>query len=77
MGNPPFVGAKLTTLDQREDKEIAFQSTKYGKLDYVACWFRKSYEFMKGTSIEAALVSTNSIIQGEQVPFHYFWGTIF
>lgn len=68
MGNPPFVGAKLTTSDQREDKEIVFKSTKYGKLDYVACWFRKSYEFMKDTSIETALVSTNSIIQGEQVP---------
>lgn len=68
MGNPPFVGAKLTTLDQREDKEIVFKSTKYGKLDYVACWFRKSYEFMKNTNIETALVSTNSIIQGEQVP---------
>lgn len=68
MGNPPFVGAKLTTLDQREDKEIVFKSTKYGKLDYVACWFRKSYEFMKNTDIETALVSTNSIIQGEQVP---------
>ncbi|MFR7349379.1 DNA methyltransferase [Peptoniphilus sp.] len=68
MGNPPFVGAKLTTLEQREDKEIVFKSTKYGKLDYVACWYRKSYEFMKSTNIETALVSTNSIIQGEQAP---------
>lgn len=68
MGNPPFVGAKLTTLEQREDKEIVFKSTKYGKLDYVAYWYRKSYEFMKSTNIETALVSTNSIIQGEQAP---------
>lgn len=68
MGNPPFVGAKLTTLQQRKDKEIVFESTKYGKLDYVACWFRKSYKFMKNTRIETALVSTNSIIQGEQAP---------
>lgn len=68
MGNPPFVGAKLTTVDQRKDKELVFESTKYGKLDYVACWFRKTYKYIKNTKIEAALVSTNSIVQGEQVP---------
>jgi hypothetical protein len=39
-----------------------------GLLDYVTCWYKKAAVYMKGTSIEAAFVSTNSICQGEHVP---------
>ena len=39
-----------------------------GNLDYVAGWYKKSAEIMtRNTFIKAALVSTNSITQGEQV----------
>ena len=38
-----------------------------GDLDYVACWYKKSSEYIKNTNIECALVSTNSISQGVQV----------
>jgi hypothetical protein len=38
-----------------------------GELDYVSAWFRKAAEFMRGTGIRAAFVSTNSITQGQQV----------
>jgi hypothetical protein len=37
-------------------------------LDYVSCWYQKAVEYMQGTQIKAAFVSTNSITQGEQVP---------
>ena len=48
--------------------EIVFGKVKNIKnLDYVACWYKKSIDFIKDTKIEVALVSTNSIIQGEQV----------
>jgi hypothetical protein len=67
MGNPPFVGAKLTTENQRNDRIFVFNSEKYGKLDYVACWYKKASDFMVKTNISCAFVSTNSIVQGEQV----------
>ena len=40
----------------------------FGKnIDYVAGWYYKAAQMMQGTQIKAALVSTNSITQGEQV----------
>lgn len=78
MGNPPFVAnsgrvsAKeasvkaMMTVDQKEEKKALF-GTSGGKLDYVACWFKKASLFMKGTHIKAAFVATSSICQGEQV----------
>ena len=36
-------------------------------MDYVCCWYKKAWQLIKGTSTQAALVSTNSICQGEQV----------
>lgn len=67
MGNPPFVGARLMSLDQKEDVAEVFKNIKnYGNIDYVGCWYIKASNYMKNTSIETALVSTNSICQGEQ-----------
>lgn len=67
MGNPPFVGARKMNPEQKQDLANIFENTKNaGDLDYVACWYRKAADYMKETKIEAALVSTNSITQGEQ-----------
>lgn len=69
MGNPPFVGARLMSKEQKEDLKVIFNNCKgVGNLDYVSAWYIKSARLMQGTSISAALVSTNSISQGEQVP---------
>lgn len=38
-----------------------------GDLDYVCCWYKKSVEYIAGTSVRCALVSTNSITQGGSV----------
>ncbi len=38
-----------------------------GNMDYVAAWYKKCADLMRGTHTQAALVSTNSICQGEQV----------
>lgn len=68
MGNPPFVGARLMSADQKKDIDLIFHGWKNaGNLDYVASWFKKAADLMKGTSIRAALVSTNSVCQGETV----------
>ena len=75
MGNPPFVGARLMSEEQKQDVTEIFKSIKgYGNLDYVCCWYKKAADYMKGTQIEAALVSTNSICQRAQVPI--LWGSL-
>ena len=69
IGNPPFVGANNMITSQREDLRIIFGEKwkNIGEMDYVCGWYKKASELMKGTNIRAALVSTNSISQGEQV----------
>ncbi len=65
IGNPPFVGFTYMTLSQRNDMQMLFPGIK--NLDYVCCWYKKANEYIKGTRIECAFVSTNSITQGETV----------
>ena len=69
MGNPPFVGARLMSQEQKYDLLHVFGDKwkNAGNLDYVACWYKKAADLMKGTAIRTALVSTNSVSQGEQV----------
>lgn len=67
MGNPPFIGARLMNESQKEDIATIFKGiNNAGNVDYVGCWYIKCSEYMLGTIIETALVSTNSICQGEQ-----------
>ena len=68
MGNPPFIGARLMGPAQKDDVNAIFTGWKNaGNLDYVACWYKKAADMMAGTSIRSALVSTNSVCQGETV----------
>ncbi len=69
LGNPPFVGARIMSAEQKDDLLHVFEDTKNaGNLDYVCCWYKKAVEIMqKNRRISTALVSTNSIAQGEQV----------
>lgn len=67
IGNPPFYGARYMTKKQKAVLLDIFKNYKRaGNLDYVTGWFKKAADYMKGTSIRAAFVSTNSITQGEQ-----------
>ena len=67
LGNPPFVGKKARNTDQQADMEIVFGDVKgTGVLDYVCCWYLLAAQFIRGTQIKVAFVSTNSITQGEQ-----------
>ena len=73
MGNPPFVGYSLQSKSQKDDILSIYVDEKgkpyktAGKIDYVAGWYFKATQLMQGTTIRTALVSTNSITQGEQV----------
>lgn len=68
MGNPPFVGARLMDKEQKADVNTIFPGWKNaGNLDYVCCWYKKASDMMQGTSVRSALVSTNSVAQGESV----------
>ena len=69
LGNPPFLGKKEQSSEQKEDLRLIFKDLpKSSNLDYVTCWYKKAAEFIQGTKIEVGFVSTNSICQGEQVP---------
>lgn len=68
MGNPPFVGARLMGKEQKADVNTIFPGWKNaGNLDYVCCWYKKASDMMQGTSVRSALVSTNSVSQGESI----------
>lgn len=68
MGNPPFVGARLMGKEQKADVNTIFPGWKNaGNLDYVCCWYKKASDMMQDTSVRSALVSTNSVSQGESV----------
>lgn len=73
MGNPPFIGKSNQSKEQKADMElIAHNVQSYKTLDYVAGWYIKAMHYMQSVTkqehnIETAFVSTNSIVQGEQV----------
>jgi hypothetical protein len=66
LGNPPFVGAKYQTPQQREQvRRIAALGKTGGTLDFVCAWFLKAGDYARGQT-RIAFVATNSITQGEQ-----------
>ena len=67
IGNPPYRGYSRQNAEQKADMRYIYsESSKAGKIDYVAAWYRKAADFIQGTNIRCAFVSTNSICQGEQ-----------
>ena len=73
IGNPPFLGYSLQSPRQKTDllsvyvDETGKPYKTAGKIDFVSAWYFKASQIMQNTSIRTALVSTNSITQGEQV----------
>ena len=85
FGNPPFIGAKFQSTEQRAQvRRIAGLGGSGGTLDYVTAWFIRAAEYLRQADTAAAsagrpprigFVATNSITQGEQVA--QFWPIIF
>ena len=73
IGNPPFLGYSLQSPKQKADllsvyvDETGKPYKTAGKIDFVSAWYFKASHIMQNTSIRTALVSTNSITQGDQV----------
>ena len=70
IGNPPFVGARLMSEAQKDDMAYVFGGgwRNLGNIDYVGAWYLKAVRLMRQhPQCRAALVSTNSVTQGEQV----------
>ena len=81
LGNPPFLGKSLMSKEQKADLETVIVAPDgktvkgAGNLDYVSAWYYKAAQLMsQNASIRAALVSTNSITQGEQTAL--VWKTL-
>lgn len=76
MGNPPFIGASMMTKEQKDEAVAIYGKIKLSNsIDYVGAWYYKAAQLMQETKIRAALVSTNSITQGEQVA--PLWNNLF
>lgn len=77
LGNPPFIGHQYRTDAQAEDHTLVWgKKGRFGRLDYVACWYRKALDYIRDNPIiQVAFVSTNSITQGEQASI--LWSYMF
>lgn len=69
-GNPPYLGKGKKKVDHLADMDsiLGRYTDKYGYVDYVGCWFIKAAEYIRRSNASAALVATNSICQGRQLP---------
>jgi len=76
MGNPPYLGSSMQSKVQKEDMKRVFDGRgNYKNLDYIAIWFLKGAQYVKKSLAEVALVTTNSICQGDSVGL--LWPHIF
>lgn len=76
MGNPPFIGAKKQSPEQRAQvQRVTGLGGSGGTLDYVAAWFVKAGAYVAGRNTGVGFVATNSISQGEQVA--QLWPVLF
>ncbi len=76
MGNPPYLGSRNQDKMQKSDMDFTFKGINdYKKLDYIACWFYLSSQYIVNSQSKFAFVTTNSITQGEQVSA--LWSLIF
>lgn len=73
LGNPPFIGSSIMNGNQRKQVVKIFDNIDgSGVLDYVTAWYLKASKYIQSTKIKVAFVSTNSIVQGEQIGI--LWG---
>lgn len=76
-GNPPYLGNKLQSAEQKVDLGNVFDGrcASWKSLDYVAGWFMKAADYGLHGKCVSAFVATNSLCQGQQVSI--LWPQIF
>ncbi len=69
-GNPPYSGKGKKDKQHLQDMRRIFagRTKKFGYVDYVGCWFVLAADYCRRTTAMAALVATNSVCQGRQLP---------
>lgn len=68
VGNPPYVGGKKQSAEQKEDMALVFGAdNQHRNLDYICAFFKKAAAYLSDND-SAAFVATNSINQGTHVP---------
>ena len=68
--NPPYYGSKLQTTEQKAEVKALLPNSR--DLDYISCWFVLGAKYVNNIGhAVCGFVSTNSIVQGEQVA--YLW----
>ncbi|WGS54403.1 N-6 DNA methylase [Paraburkholderia sp. D15] len=76
LGNPPYLGSKKQSAEQkRAIASIFAHSRDYKNLDFIACWFYLAAQYVAGSKAKAGFVTTNSVVQGDQVSL--LWPHIF
>jgi hypothetical protein len=70
-GNPPWIWSNEQSDKQKSEMRDIFSTriTSFGTLDYVAGWLMKAVDYVAAHDAKCALVATNSITQGQSVPF--------
>lgn len=68
-GNPPFLGDNSRSVEQNADMDhvLAAHLPAHRRIDFVSCWVFKAANYIRGRNARSALVSTNSICQGQSV----------
>lgn len=69
VGNPPFSGQKERSAKQTEDMKLVWGKGYHGYLDFVTAWYAKALEYFGSHHGRWAFVSTNSVAQGQSVPY--------
>ena len=76
FGNPPYQSSIHQTKNQKNDMAFVYEDNgNYKKLDYISCWFYLGARYISQSKASLAFVSTDSVVQGEQVPI--FWEQLF
>lgn len=69
FGNPPFIGARIMSTEQKTELQRVWRDNKIGELDYVTGWHAQAIHlYSDGRPGEFGYVTTNSITQGKPVP---------
>nr|WP_310886097.1 DNA methyltransferase [Streptococcus iniae] len=66
IGNPPFIGHKNVSPEQKLLMKKVFNN-KQGRLDFVSAWYKIASDYIDGTTVECCFVSTNSVVQGVHI----------
>lgn len=76
VGNPPYLGKGKKEADHLADMDRVFRGRveQWGYIDYVGAWFALAADYIRVIRGKVAMVATNSINQGRQLP--QLWPTV-